>query len=120
MDEFRKHNKYLTERARELRKNMTEAESKLWHLFLKKAPVRVLRQKVIGSFIVDFYCKSAGLVIEIDGSHHFFDEGQWVYDRLREDVLEGYGLRVVRFSNEEVMESFDFVCKQIEKELDYL
>ena len=120
MDEFRKHNKCLTERARELRKNMTEAESKLWHLFLKKLHVRVLRQKVIGSFIVDFYCRSAGLVIEIDGSHHFLDEGQWVYDRLREDVLRGYGLRVVRFSNEEVMESFDFVCKQIEKELDYL
>ena len=64
---YRKHNKALTGYARQLRQGMTQEERKLWYEFLRGYPVRFLRQKVIGQYIVDFYCAQAGLVLEIDG-----------------------------------------------------
>lgn len=63
-----KHNKTLTPIARKLRKDMTREERHLWYDFLREYPIRFLRQKVIGSYVVDFYCAAAKLVVELDGS----------------------------------------------------
>ena len=63
-------NSKLTNISKVLRKNMTREEKHLWYDFLKKLPVTVNRQKVIGSYVADFYCASAKLVIELDGSQH--------------------------------------------------
>ncbi|MFP4414562.1 endonuclease domain-containing protein [Coleofasciculus sp.] len=73
---------------------------------------RILRQRPIDYFIVDFYCAALKLVIEIDGDSHFTDQGK-VYDFNRTSILEGYGLQVVRFTNEEVLNHFESVCQQI-------
>ena len=61
----------LTARARELRKNMTPWEKKLWYQFLRSAPARFQRQKPIGNYIVDFYCAAQKLAIELDGGQHY-------------------------------------------------
>ncbi len=65
---IRKHNPNLVENAKVLRKEMTTEERHLWYDFLRTYPVRFLRQKVLGRYIVDFYCAQAKLVIELDGS----------------------------------------------------
>ena len=108
----KKHNPALTQRAKGLRKAMTEQERKLWHLFLKNYPVRFMRQKVIGRFIVDFYCASAKLVVELDGSQHY-EEATVEYDIERSAVLMGFGLSVMRFANKEVDNDFENVCRKI-------
>jgi len=108
------YNPKLVERARELRKNMTEAEKKIWYGFLKNFKYRVLRQRPIHHFIVDFYCPALKLVIEIDGEQHYTEEGK-AYDEERRKILERYGLREIRFRNKEVMNEFDRVCKEIEE-----
>ena len=69
-----KHNKKIVANAKELRKNMTKEERHLWYDYLRNYPVRVLRQKIIGDYIVDFCCTSAKLVIELDGSQHYDEE----------------------------------------------
>ncbi|MCD8353447.1 MAG: DUF559 domain-containing protein, partial [Clostridiales bacterium] len=97
------YNKALKDRARVLRKNMTPEESRLWYVFLKDYPVKVYRQRVIDGYIVDFYCSIAKLVIEIDGSQHFTTEGL-EYDSFRSDLLEQYGLEVIRFTNRDIKE----------------
>ena len=74
---------------------------------------RFLRQRPIDNYIVDFYCAQLKLVIEIDGDSHFTDEGL-EYDQARTRILEGYGLKVMRFTNKEVLENFDGVCAAIE------
>lgn len=70
-----KHNKALTPIARKLRKDMTREERHLWYDFLREYPIRFLRQKVIGSYVVDFYCAAAKLVVELDGSQHYEEKG---------------------------------------------
>ncbi|HIK06232.1 MAG TPA: endonuclease domain-containing protein [Trichormus sp. M33_DOE_039] len=107
------YNPKLVERAKKLRKNMTPAEKKLWCEYLKGFQFRVLRQRPIHHFIVDFYCPNLQLVIEIDGNSHFTDEGQ-DYDMERTQILEGYGLRVIRFTNSQVLNQFNSVCQQIQ------
>ena len=74
-----KQNSKLKNFARSLRSNMTEEERRLWYTFLSGYPVRFMRQKIIGGYIVDFYCSKAKLVIEIDGSQHYDDSGM-LYD----------------------------------------
>ncbi len=108
-----KHNKILTPAARVLRKNMTPQEKQLWYHFLSKYSVRVLKQKVIGNFIADFYCAKAKLVIELDGSQHYMDEGL-AYDEARTEAINAYGIEVIRFSNSEVDENFAGVCEKID------
>ena len=108
-----KHNKILTPAARTLRKNMTLQEKQLWYQFLSKYPVRMLKQKVIGNFIADFYCANAKLVIELDGSQHYMDEGL-AYDEARTAAINAYGIEVIRFSNSEVDENFAGVCEKID------
>ena len=107
------YNRSLVARARELRKNMTAAEKKLWHDYLKSFEYRVLRQRPIANFIVDFYCAALKLVIEVDGNSHFTEAGK-AYDAQRTRILEGYGLRVIRFTNHEVLHNFTAVCDRIQ------
>ena len=102
----------LISRAKELRKNMTAAERKLWHQYIRIFQFRVLRQIPIDYFIVDFYCPTLKLVIEIDGDSHYTEQGQ-DYDRERSQRLESYELKVIRFTNQQVLEHFDGVCEEI-------
>jgi very-short-patch-repair endonuclease len=102
----------LIELARQMRKNPTPAEKKLWEEYLRNLSVRILRQKPIGRFIVDFYCASVKLAIEVDGQQHYTESGQ-IYDTERTAVLSGYDIKVIRFSNQEVMTDFERVCTQI-------
>lgn len=106
------YDRQLVERAKDLRQNMTVAEKKLWHEYLKVLPFRVLRQRPIAHFIVDFYCAELKLVIEVDGDTHFTEAAQ-AYDQERTQVLEGYGLTVMRFTNQQVLQEFEAVCLQI-------
>ncbi|MEH2421006.1 MAG: endonuclease domain-containing protein [Nostoc sp.] len=108
------YNPKLVERAKELRKNMTPAEKKLWYKYLRNFPFRVLRQRPINHFIVDFYCPTLKTVIEVDGDSHFTDEGQ-DYDLERTNILEGYDLKIIRFTNSQVLNHFDSVCEQIQR-----
>jgi very-short-patch-repair endonuclease len=113
-DFYLPYNPALVKRAKALRKSMTRAEQKLWYEYLRSFKYRVLRQRPIDHFIVDFYCSALKLklVIEIDGESHFTEIGV-TYDEARTKVLEGYGLRVIRFTNEEVLQEFERVCVQI-------
>jgi len=107
-----KKNNRMLPRAKELRRNMTPQERKLWYLFLRKYPVKIYKQKIIDSFIVDFYCASAKLVIELDGSQHYTEQGR-AYDAERSACLSRYGLKVLRFSNADVDLRFNEVCEKI-------
>ena len=107
-----KNNKLL-DRARELRRDMTPKERKLWYMFLRRYPVKFYKQRIIDSFIADFYCHAAKLVIEIDGSQHYEPQGQ-AYDEERTAILTRYGLEVLRFSNREINTQFGAVCAQID------
>ncbi len=109
------HKNYaLLPRARELRREMTPHERKLWYLFLRNYPVKIYKQRIIKSYIMDFYCASAKLVIEIDGTQHYEDVGQ-AYDSKRNAVLEAAGLRILRFSNREIDREFEGVCQAIDQ-----
>ena len=105
-------NAKLTKIAQTLRKNMTKEERTLWYEFLKNLPVNFNRQKVIGSFIVDFYCASAKIVVEIDGSQHFNEENI-ALDKERDEYLSSLGIRVLRYNNLEVKRNFRGVCEDI-------
>ena len=110
---IRKSNKNLTKNAKELRNNMTKEEKHLWYDFLKDYPVKFRRQKVIGKYIVDFYCDKAKLVIELDGSQHFEEKGI-KYDEERTAFLLQYDLKVVRIPNNEVNDNFEGICLYID------
>ena len=101
------------ENARRLRRDMTPHERKLWYLFLRKYPVKIYKQRIIGRFIVDFYCASAKLVIELDGSQHYESQGI-AHDCERSAFLTAHGLEVLRFSNREIDRDFSGVCEQID------
>ena len=135
------YNPKLNQRAKDMRKNMTAPEKKIWFLFFQKInsweikvpqssqtspsiegeswawvkqgeKIRVYRQRPIQNFIVDFYIPKYKLVIEIDGESHFDENGR-IYDEERSDILQGLGLQVLRFTNEEVMKNFSWVCQKI-------
>ena len=91
---------------------MTKEERHLWYDFLKQLPVTVNRQKVIGHYIVDFYCASAKLAIELDGSQHYKDEGA-AADRERDHALNQRGITIVRYSNNDLNKNFDGVCADL-------
>ena len=109
-----KHNKKLTPIAKSLRKNMTKEERRLWYDFLRGYPVRFLRQKVVGDYVVDFYCAAARLVVELDGSQHYEDDGM-AKDKARTEFLQTFDLQVLRFANNDVMQNFEGVCTTIDK-----
>ena len=93
---------------------MTKEERKLWKLFLCRCAPRFRRQYVIGNYIVDFYCHQARLVVELDGSQHYTPE-ETEYDKKRTAYLETQGLKVVRFSNLDILRNFQDVCEAIYK-----
>ncbi|MBQ2736127.1 MAG: endonuclease domain-containing protein [Clostridia bacterium] len=109
----RKHNKDIVPTAKMLRKNMTKEEKHLWYDFLRAYPVRFARQKVLGRYIADFYCAAAKLVIELDGSGHYTEEGK-KYDEERTTFLEEYGLTLIRIPNTEIHKNFRGVCEYID------
>jgi len=100
----------LTPRARELRRNATKQENRLWYDCLHAYPVRFTRQFIIGEYIADFCCRKAKLVVELDGRHH---ETQTSYDNERDAYLRARGFEVLRFSNNEVDSKFHEVCAAI-------
>ena len=99
--------------AKSMRKNATPHEKRLWYDFLSKYEPRFQRQKAIDNFIADFYCHKAKLIIEIDGSQHFTESGKQK-DEFRTEVLEGYDLKVIRFTNLQVDTNFRGVCEYID------
>lgn len=103
----------LFKRAKELRENMTEAETVLWE-YLRQHPLgfKFRRQHPLGIYIVDFYCHKLKLVIEVDGSVHGEQDVREV-DMERQRQLERDGLKVVRFTNEEVLKKKEDVIEQI-------
>ncbi len=109
----RKHNTNLTQNAKELRKNMTDEERHLWYDFLHTYPVRFLRQKVIDNYIVDFYCHQARLIVEVDGSQHYQEDGL-TKDRIRTEKIESRKLTVIRIPNNEIKRNFRGVCEYID------
>ena len=106
-------NEKLLTNARNLRKNMTKEERHLWYDFLRDYPIRFRRQEIIGSYIADFYCSSAALIVELDGSQHY-EEAGIIHDQERTEYFESLGLRVLRFSNYDVMSNFRGVCEAID------
>jgi very-short-patch-repair endonuclease len=109
-----KKNNELLNIARILRHNMTRQEQHLWYDFLRYYPQKIYKQRIIDNFIADFYCHSARLVIEIDGSQHYTNQGK-AHDEARTEILERYGIYVLRFSNEDIDKNFDGVCRMIDK-----
>ncbi len=100
--------------ARMLRRNMTRQEKHLWYDFLRYYPVKIYKQRIIDHFIADFYCHSARLVIELDGSQHYTNQGK-THDEARTEILERYGIYVLRFSNKDVDKNFEGVCHMIDR-----
>ena len=108
-----KYNSTLIANAKALRKNMTKEERHLWYDFLRVYPVKFVRQKVLGKYIADFYCASANVVIELDGSQHF-EEAGLRYDAIRTEYLHELGIRVIRIPNNQVNSNFKGVCEYID------
>ena len=109
----RKHNSKIVPFAKELRKNMTKEERHLWYDFLREYPVKFTRQKVLGKYIADFYCAKANIVIELDGSQHYENDGL-IDDKKRTEYLEQYGIKVIRIPNIDVLKNFEGICRYID------
>jgi very-short-patch-repair endonuclease len=112
VDMNQNNNPYLTEFSQELRINMTKEEKHLWYDFLKKLPETVNRQKVVGNYILDFYCAKAKIAIELDGSQHYDKIGK-EKDAVRDSFLNEQGITVLRYKNEDINRYFDNVCVDI-------
>lgn len=108
-------NSKLKGNAQNLRKNMTKEENLLWYNFLRTYPLQFRRQYIIGNYIVDFYCHKAKLVVELDGSQHYMPQQQ-ERDASRTKYLESLDIRVLRFTNLEVLQQFQAVCQTIDEE----
>ncbi|MBM3213060.1 DUF559 domain-containing protein [Candidatus Poribacteria bacterium] len=104
------YNKELKGFSRTLRKNMTSAEKLLWSKIRGKQlkNCQFYRQKIIGNYIVDFFCPKANLVIEVDGGQHCFSKGKQ-RDEVRDERLSQIGLKVLRFSDTNVLKNIDGV-----------
>ena len=103
---------------RSLRKNMTEPEKVLWYNLRGRRfqNVKFRRQHGIGKYIVDYYCSDSLLAIEIDGDTHFSDKSV-KYDKERTDYISKRGIRVIRFTNEEVLVNLEGVLYKISEML---
>ncbi len=111
------YNLKLVEIARENRKNPTQAEKKMWLKILKSKQFKnykFLRQKPLDNFIADFYCAELMLVIEIDGDSH---TRQKEYDILRSEKLDAYGIKVIRYTNDEIMLNIEGVYGDLKKKI---
>ncbi|MEA3195176.1 MAG: hypothetical protein QOD26_3509 [Betaproteobacteria bacterium] len=115
MPRFIAYRRDLTGKSRSLRRDPTPAERKLWFEFLREQPEKFTRQKPLGRYIADFYCSAQKLVVEVDGDSHFLDDGG--RDSARTAALRALGVRVVRFTNADVMQRFEGVCMEISRAL---
>ena len=113
---MKQYNKENIPLAKNLRKNMTPWERKLWYNFLRSYPIRFQRQKAIGNYIADFYCAKARLIIELDGGGHYNDK-QKKSDENRTKELENMDLKVVRICNLDIDKNFSEVCEFINIEV---
>ena len=106
------------ELAKRLRDNQTDAEIFLWNNLgrIQIKGIRFKRQHPVLYFIADFYCHKAKLIIEVDGGYHDIPE-QYLYDKNRENELTELGLKVIRFSNNDVLNKIESVLNRIEKEI---
>lgn len=111
-----KHNKALLPAAKALRKNMTKEERRLWYDFLREYPVKFRRQKIVGKYIADFYCPSAKIVVELDGSQHYEDDAI-EKDRERTEFIENLGITVIRIPNNYVNDNFEGVCEYLDTQI---
>lgn len=93
---------------------MTKEERKLWYDFLNTYPVKFRKQSIIGNYIADFYCHSAKLVVELDGSGHFYTLHQ-IKDKERTEYFNSLGIDVIRFTNLDILKKFNGVCLEIDK-----
>ena len=109
-------NKNLKDRAKKMAKNMTKAEQLVWFHILKsnKTGFKWIKQKVIDNYIVDFYCHTLSLVIEIDGDTHTKTKD---YDQERVKLLNYIGLKVIRYANNQVYKSIDSVFEDIHNQI---
>ncbi|MCX6714415.1 MAG: endonuclease domain-containing protein [Candidatus Uhrbacteria bacterium] len=106
---------YQKDVRRVLRNEATRAENYLWeHLKNKKLGFKFRRQHGIDSFVVDFYCSEKRLAIELDGSQHFTSEGK-THDEERSRIIEGYEIKVIRFTNDEVINNTNSVISRIKQ-----
>jgi very-short-patch-repair endonuclease len=108
------YDKQLKALSQHLRKNMTDAENVLWSKLRRKQlkGYPFYRQKIIGKYIVDFYCPRANLVIELEGRQYYSETGK-AKDRTRDDVLTEMGIKVLRFSDRDVFENIGGVMERM-------
>ena len=108
----------LKELARELRKDQTSAEALLWDLLRNRQllGIKFRRQHQFGEYIADFYCREAHLVVECDGSVHDQNEA-WHHDQNRDAYMISQGLRVLRFTNQQILDDVERVLDEIVKHL---
>ena len=120
MQEYDLNNPALKDRRRELRKNQTPAEKIIWeHVRGRRlGGYRFLRQYSVGFYILDFYCPAKKLGIELDGGQHRAKDGS-MYDQERTAYLEGFGIKTIRFPNEEIMQNLPSVLNRILTSLSY-
>lgn len=93
---------------------MTPEEKHLWHDFLSSYPIRFRRQEILGEYIVDFYCRKAKLIIEIDGAQHYTPDSI-KYDKKRTAYFFNSGIKVIRFLNKDINYEFEDACVYIDK-----
>ena len=101
-------NENLKKYAVEMRKNQTDEEKKVWYQILKGRTPKFHRQRIIGNYIVDFYCPKLRLAIEIDGYQHFYEENI-EYDNKRTEYIESQDIYILRFENTEVNKDIEYV-----------
>ncbi|MBI3599936.1 MAG: DUF559 domain-containing protein [Nitrospinae bacterium] len=108
------YNIKLKKYSQELRKQMTDAERLLWSKIRGKQlkGLQFYRQRIIGNYIVDFYCPKATVTVELDGGQHYTDEGM-IKDKNRDEYMTAQGLKVLRFSDREVFENINGVIQRI-------
>ena len=103
--------------SRILRKNMTKQEKHLWYDFLCDLKPKILKQRPIGNYIVDFYCHTAKLAIELDGSKHYKPDAI-EYDKIRTEYINSLGIEVIRFDNSDIDNNFTIVCDRIREAIE--
>ena len=111
------YNKNLNPIAQSLRKEMTPEEKKIWYQFLKKLPVTVYRQRIVGNYIADFYIANKKLIIEIDGLQHQMPDNREA-DEKRDRYFSEMGLTVKRYHNKDINRNFIAVCEDLLKTLE--
>jgi very-short-patch-repair endonuclease len=108
------YNTKLKRCSQELRSNMTDAERLLWSKLRRKQVknFQFYRQRIIGDYIVDFYCPKPKLIIEVDGGQHYQDEGKR-RDKVRDDYMKRLGMKILRVSDREVLQNLHGVVEKI-------